>query len=220
MMISVTPLAWSQGVFGSGSYQRAGAWDLSLEFLYLDSESVSGGGEPGQQSSSLAIQDDWGFGFGFGYNYTNNWALSFDMSFLKPRYNATLVPEDPADPPQTISHKMDMFNGQVKGTYNLFDGPITPFVDLSAGFTHVDSNVANQPPITGCWWDPWWGYICRTFTSTYNDTSFSYGGGVGVRWDVGQDLFLRASYSVMKIDFSSSSDPTFGMGHLVIGWRY
>lgn len=220
LFLALAPLAWSQGAFRSGPNERAGEWNLSLEVLYLGSENLSGGSEPGQQVSSLGINDDWGFGFGFGYNFTNHLALSFDMNFLRPRYNATLVPEDPADGPETFSHHMDMFNGLVKGTYNLIDGPITPFVDLSAGFTYIDSNVADRPPTTGCWWDPWWGYICQTFTSTYSDTRFNYGGGVGIRWDINRDMFLRASYSIMKVDFGKTSDPEFGMGRLEIGWRY
>jgi opacity protein-like surface antigen len=217
-LIAMAPLAWSQSRFGAED--REGKWDLSLAAIYLGSESVSGGGEPGQQGSSLEIEDDWGFGINIGYNFTNHWALSFDMSFLRPRYNATLVGENPGDPPETFSHEMDMFSGLVKGTYNILNGPVTPFIDLSAGFTYIDSNVADRPPTTGCWWDPWWGYVCQTFTSTYSDTRFNYGGGFGVRWDINRDLFLRASYSIMVIDLGSSSDPTFDVGSLAIGWSF
>lgn len=214
ILIVFSTVAWSQG------YDRAQHWDLSIGALYMGSESIGGGGAQGQQSSSLEIDDDWGLGFTFGYNFTNHWALSFDLNFLTPRYQATLVPEDPADSPETFSHQMDMFSGLVRGTYNILQGPITPFIDLSAGFTYIDSNVADRPPTTGCWWDPWWGYVCQTFASTYNDTRFSYGGGFGVRWDIGSDMFFRATYSIMTLDMGNSSDPLLDIGRLDIGWRF
>jgi opacity protein-like surface antigen len=214
MLISLSPAAWSQ------AYDRAQNWDISVGVLYMGSESIGGGGPPGQQSSSLEIDDDWGLAFNFGYNFTNHWALSFDLSFLTPRYTATLVPEDPAASPESFSQNMDMFSGLVRGTYNFLSGPVTPFVDLSAGFTYLDSNVADRPPTTGCWWDPWWGYICSTYVSTYTDTRFNYGGGLGVRWDINSEVFFRATYSVMKLDIGNSSDPLFDIGRLEIGWMF
>jgi opacity protein-like surface antigen len=220
LLICMAPIAWSQGGSRFGSVERGGEWDISIGAVYMGSESVGGEGPEGQPSSSLEIDDDWGFAFAFGYNFTNHWALSFDMSFLTPRYQATLIGDQPGDTPETFSHKMDMFSGLVRGTYHFLEGPITPFVDLSAGFTYIDSNVADRPPTTGCWWDPWWGYVCQTFVSTYSDTRFNYGGGLGLRWDINSDLFLRATYSVMKLDLSSSSDPTFGIGRIDIGWGF
>ena len=132
------------------------------------------------------------------------------MTFLEPSYELTLVPDEPNPTPLTINEKLTLFNGMLTGTYNILKGPVTPFVDLTAGWTHVDSNVTDRPPVTGCWWDPWWGYICRSYWSTYSDTSFSYGGGLGVRWDISSAIFMRASYNMLRID--GGSDPTLGHG--------
>ncbi len=41
-----------------------------------------------------------------------------------------------------------------------------------------------------------------------------------MRWDFNRDMFLRASWSLMKSDTGSSNDPTFDMGRIEIGWRY
>ena len=205
---------WSQGAFQFGPDERAGEWDISFLAIYLDSEDLAGEG-----GSSLGIRDDWGFGFNIGYNFTNHLALGFEMNFLNPSYDATVIPEDPAETPVTFSHKMDMFNGLLKGTYNLFSGPFTPFVDVSMGFTYVDSRVADGPPSTGCWWHPWYGFICSQFWNTYDDTRFNYGGGLGLRWDINRNMFLRATYSLMRVDVGNTSDPTFDMGRLEFGWR-
>ena len=216
--------SWAQGAFRFGPDERAGEWNMSLEALYLASESVPGSLE----GTGLDIKDDWGFGFMLAYNFNNHLALGFEMSFLDPRYNYTYIPDDDGDPstppsgnPETISHKASIFNGLFRGTWNLFKGPFTPFVDLQAGWRYIDSNVASSPPVTGCWWDPWWGYVCRQFWNTYSDTSFTYGAGLGLRWDVSRDMFLRAGWSWMEVDTgSSSSSPTFEMGRIEVGWRY
>jgi len=98
--------------------------------------------------------------------------------------------------------------------------PVTPFIDLSLGLTNLDSNVTEGLPTTGCWWDYWWGYVCQSWWSTYSDTNFSYGGALGIRWDISSAIFLRASYNLLRIDTgSSSSDPTLDMGRIEIGWR-
>lgn len=206
---AATPFALNPSAFVD---ERAREWDFSLNATYLSSGSSSG-----SNGSSIDVDDDWGLGFRVGYNFNNHLALGFEMNFIEPRYELTLVPDEPNPTPLTISEKLTMFNGLLTGTYNVLKGPVTPFLDLSAGWTHLDSNVTDQPPFTGCWWDPWWGYICRTHWSTFTDTSFSYGGGLGIRWDISTNIFMRASYNMLRID--GSSDPTLDMGRIEFGWR-
>ena len=218
LLITVSSSAWAQGAFRYGPDERAGEWNLSLELLYQGSESFSG-----SNGSGAELQADWGFGFMIAYNFNNHLALGFEASFQDPRYNYTIVPEDSSGSPgapQTVSHTASIFNGLFRGTYNILSGPVTPFIDVLAGWRYIDSNVANSPPVTGCWWDPWWGYVCRNYWSTYSDSSFSYGAGVGMRWDFNRDMFLKASYSLQKTDTGSSGDPTFDVGRIEIGWRY
>jgi opacity protein-like surface antigen len=220
--ILVAVLAWAiwpvvasaQGSFGYGkTAERAQNWDFALQLLYQGSETSSG-----PNGSSADIDEELGLGFLFNYNFTNRLALGFDFNWVNPRYSAVLVPED-GSASRTINHKLDMFTGQFKGVFNLLEGPITPYAELSGGWTYIDSNVANAPPINGCWWDPWWGYVCSSFYSTYDDSSFSYGGGLGVRWDFGQNYFMRASYNILKLDVGAG-DPTFNSGRLEFGVRY
>jgi opacity protein-like surface antigen len=209
--------AWAQGAFRFGADERMGEWNFSLQAVYLDSASVSG-----ENGAGTELNDDWGFGFMLAYNFNNHLALGFEMSFLDPSYVATIIPEEPdgtPGTPQKISHNASVFNGLFKGTYNVLSGPVTPFVDVQAGWRYLDSNVSSSPPVTGCWWDPWWGYVCRQSWNTYDDTSFIYGAGLGLRWDINRDMFLRGSWSWNKGD-AGASDPTLEMGRLEIGWRY
>ena len=207
-------IAGAQGAFQvPQSQQRAEYWDFSLQAVFQNSESSRG-----PNGSSTDIDDEVGFGLAFAYNFTDHVALGIDMNWISPRYTAVLVPDD-GSPAQTISHKADILNFQLKGIYNLLDGPLTPYVEGSAGWTYVDSNVASSPPITGCWWDPWWGYICSTFWNTYSSTDFSYGGGVGLRWEFGGNMFVRGSYNILLVDAGRDEASLDGI-RVEFGWRY
>jgi hypothetical protein len=45
-------------------------------------------------------------------------------------------------------------------------------------------NIHDGPADTGCWWDPWWGYMCASFYDTYSNTVTSVLHGVGIRRDM------------------------------------
>lgn len=149
----------------------------------------------GQNGSSLDIDSELAWGFTIGWNWTERWNLSWRFLMSKPDYLATLVPEDADDPLQTLDYSADRYSNQLNATWHFFKGPLTPYLQAGIGYTKVDSNVPSQPPTTGCWWDPWWGYICETTWDTYDSSGFSYNVGLGLRWDVNQALFIRGAYN-------------------------
>ena len=123
--------------------------------------------------------------------------------------------------PDTIRSKLDMFSYEVKGVYHIIDGAFTPFVEASAGWTNMDSNIPDGPPTSGCWWDPWWGYICDSFYSTYSKTRFSYGGAVGFRFDTRGGAGIKASYGIKEIDTSNATESaSFELWRLELLWRF
>ena len=109
----------------------------------------------------------------------------------------------------------------IKGTLNFLEGPITPYVEAGLGWTEIDSNIQDQPPLTGCWWDPWWGYICDTFYSTYSKSQESFSGAAGLRWDIDNGLTLKAAYGVLNVKASrASGDANFEMYRVDLAWRF
>ena len=148
--------------------------------------------------SSIEVDDAIGWGFTIGYNLTANWNFSYKFTMASPDYTATIVPEPPEgeDPvPRVIDYQLDKYSHALNATWNWFDGPLTPFLQGGIGWTRIDSNIPSQPPQTGCWWDPWWGYICDTTWKTYETSDFAYNLGIGLRWDINGALFLRGSYN-------------------------
>lgn len=203
--------AWAQT-----SYKRAGTWDVGFVVLDTGSDTVYG-----EQGTSLAVEGDTGWGGWGSYNFTDRLAVSFDYTYLSPRYRATYRLDNGGGQLETLSHVASVGNLQVKGTFYFLDGPLTPYVEAGAGWAWVDSNVATGPPTTGCWWDPWWGYICQSYYNTYNDRSASYSAAVGIRWDLSADYTLRADYGILNVDTSAASDPIEVTAlRVAFGWRF
>lgn len=178
---------------------RASKWDLSFNLLHTESEKAGGA-----NGSGLEIDSELGWGFSVAYNLNTHFGLGFDFSHVRPNYTAKLVDEDGVS--TEIRHTLDITTGQFKGIWNFLEGPLTPYAEAGLGWTYIDSNVASEPPVTGCWWDPFWGWICSSFWNTYSDTSFSYGGAVGVRWEINPSVYLRGGYNLLKVDLSSAAN--------------
>jgi opacity protein-like surface antigen len=155
--------------------------------------------------AQLDVDSELGWGFSLGWNWTQNLNLSYRLLSTKPGYTATLVTDE--DPPEqrTVEHEMSKYSHQFNLTYNFMDGGFTPFVVAGIGVASVDSNVPTGAVEGGCWWDPWWGYICFTDWKTYTATELAYNLGLGFRWDINTALFTRGSYSVEYIDLDSGT---------------
>ncbi|MFK8042970.1 porin family protein [Congregibacter sp.] len=203
----------AQAQWAGPSTQREGKWETTFGLYLTGSESSDGLNE-----SSIDIDSGYGFGFSAGYNFTQNLALRFDGSWTRADYDAVLDTED--NGLVDISHRLDAFNGQFNGVWNMLDGPFTPYLQAGIGWTYLDSNVADGPPSTGCWWDPWWGYICSNFYSTYSETNFSYNVGAGLRYEFGRGMFVRGGWEHTTIDGGSGADPGFDAFRAELGWLF
>jgi opacity protein-like surface antigen len=214
--VSTIVLAFMPFTAVAQGMDRSGGWEWSVAGVFQQSKNV--GSEGG---STLDVDEGIGIGFSFGYNFSNKLTLGLDVDYLKPDYRAVLI-EDAIPPTSTtIDHEFTQFNTRIKATYNLMDAPLTPFLEAGFGWTFVDSNVADGPPITGCWWHPFWGYICDSFYNTFTETSFSYGAGVGLRYQFVGGTFVKASYNVWEMDgVGQSQDPTVGAARIEVGWGF
>jgi opacity protein-like surface antigen len=169
---------------------RDGTWEAALLIGNQGGLDVSG-----ENGSSLDLDSELGWGFSLGWNLTSKWNFNYRFMLAKPGYTATIVPENTALPPQTLSYDADRYSNQLNAVFNFFDGPLTPYLQAGIGYTMLDSNVPSAPPDVACWWDPWYGYICFSDWETYDTSGFSYNLGAGLRWDVNPALFLRGAYN-------------------------
>jgi opacity protein-like surface antigen len=193
---------------------RAGTWDVGFTGLDTSSDSISGSG-----GSGLSVEGDLGWGFTTNYNITNRLALGGDFTWLSPDYQAKQV-IDGTNTVVTVDAELDVATLHFKGTFYLTEGAVAPYIEAGGGWTRIDSNIADGPPTTGCWWDPWWGYICTSFYDTYAETRTSYTYGVGLRWDVSDDFVVRGSYGILDVDTANSEDVNMDVIRVDFGWKF
>lgn len=214
--ILIAALALTMPALAFAQTNRAGSWEWSVVAVYQDS--ASSGAEGG---SNLAVDNELGLGIGFGYNFTNKLSLGVDLEWLRPDYTATLISD--ASPPENsvINHTMSQFNGRIKGTLTFLETPLSPYVEAGIGWSYFDSNIADGPPITGCWWHPWWGYICENYYSTFSSTEFTYGGALGLRYMMRGGVTLKLSVNQYWIDVGNAgADPELNAARLEVGWTF
>lgn len=182
--------------FGS----RDGRFETSVILAYQ-----SGINQTSEGGSSLDIDSSAGWGVSFGWNWTAKLNLAYRLMANKPSYLAVIVPEDPGELTQTFEQKLSKVSHQLNATYHFLDGSLTPYVSAGIGYTKLDSNIAEGPPLVGCWWDPWWGYICFGEWETFSTSEFSYNVGVGLRWDINNAVYTRAAYNREFISLKNGS---------------
>ena len=223
IFILVAPAISAAQGYGSG---RAQSWDFSFGLIYQQADTAAGPGDVDPApKSSLEVDSEFGFGMNVGYHFTDHFNLSADFEFLRPDYTAVVItepnPPDGSMETTTINHRLSQFNGRLKGTYYFTDGPFVPYVEAGFGWTYIDSNVADGPPQGFCWWHPWWGYICESFVSTFSTTETTYGGALGVRYEMPGNSFIKASYNYWVLDTGGQrADPTLESIRVEYGWRF
>lgn len=192
---------------------RKGELEWSFAVIAQDSESAGSAG-----GSVVDVDSAIGLGFGFGYFVGDRFSIGADIEWLSPDYRATLVDENGNT--STFDHELSQFNFRFKGSYYFLDGPFTPYVELGAGWTYVDSNVADGPPLVGCWWHPWYGYICEGFYNTFDETSFTYGSALGLSYRLRGGTTLRLSYNTYGLDSDDAPEPTLNAFRFEVAWGF
>jgi opacity protein-like surface antigen len=218
-LIAVAAAALALGVAAPAvaqkrSADRAGTAEFGLQLMDFSGVHVDG-----LHGAALDVEGDLAWGFVGGYNFNDHFMLGGEMSWASPSYRATFAPNP--GPLQGINANLDLGTFILKGTFNFFNGPLTPYAEVGAGWVHVDSNIVNGQPSTGCWWDPWWGYVCTTFYDTYSDTRTAWTYALGVRWDVSDSIALRASYGYLDLDTShATKDVSLDTWRAELVWKF
>ncbi len=199
---------------GAQASDREGRWDFSLGAVYQDSSDMNLG-----DGSTMNTDGELGFVATAGYNITDKFATNFGFQYSGVGYNADTY--DDGGAPLGISGSYDTWTMSANAIFNIMDGPITPYVGAGLGWTWIDTNIPSGPPSTGCWWDPWWGYVCYTSYPSHSIDAFSYQAVLGVRWELNDMTFLRFGYVSQWMDFDGvESTPRFDALSLEIGWIF
>lgn len=213
LTLAVCGIILGSAAHADAQSRRDGRWESSVQLLYSSSENFSG-----DRQSKVDIDSDIGLGFGIAYNFSEHLSVGGEFLYLAPDYEAVFNTDEAGL--VSVDHEMDIFSGQFGATWNFLDKAFTPFVSAGLGWTYVDSNIADGPPVTGCWWDPFWGYICDTYYDSYDDTSFSYSVAAGLRYELNNDMLLKATINHTEIDGDEGFDPSLDIFKIELGWMF
>ena len=211
VMLTTICSAWSLAAHAG----RDPGWEFGGEVIYQDSKNISADG-----GSSAAIDSDVGLALTFGYRVSERLEVNFGLDWNNVDYKANLISADLPNLSASVDGELESFTPRVGVNFNFLEGPITPFVNGTIGYSFIDTNIPDGPPQTGCWWDPWYGQICGTWQSTRSVDEFIYGAGVGVRWDTSDTLSVKLEYQKRWIDSNNAGSPDFDQLKLGLSWMY
>lgn len=214
LLAGLSGLAMAQSA-AAQSADREGRWESRIGALFLNSSDADFEG-----GTTAEFDSDTGFRFGFAYHYTDNLEVGLNLGVGTTDYRADVAGDEPGEF-FAVRGELEYTTLTLDGTYNMLAGPFSPFLTAGIGWSWADTNIATGPPETGCWWDPWWGYVCTSFQDTRTIDGFAYGVGVGARYDVTETVVVLGSYRINWIDFDKAeSTPDFDGFELSFGWKF
>ena len=199
----------------------AGDWEFRIGPDFVLSKTVNF-----KEGSSLKLDSSTGGKIGFAYYMTDAFSLGADFAYGRSNFSGTVVGNSggtPGQPPNTATienGRAELSTFNFTGTYHLLDGPIKPFLALGLGYNWTSTNIAVGPPVTGCWWDPWYGYICSGYQPTHGGSSLTYQAGVGVQYNFSRNFAIDADYKETWIQLhNASGTPGFGSVEVMFIFR-
>lgn len=211
--LATSPETVGQG--GPHAASRAGRWEARLGLTSSNSTDVEFEGD-----TTADIDGSTGFALGIAWHYTDHLQFGSTLTYDQKDYTVEIAGADPGDS-FTSKGGLDTTTLMVDAAYNLLSGPLTPFVAAGIGWSWVDTNVASGPPEIGCWWHPWWGYVCTGWQDTRTVDGLAYELGLGLRYDLGGPFVVDGSYRMRWIDFENATgNPAFDGFQLNLGWKF
>ncbi len=202
------------GIAAAQSADRTGTWEAGFKLMDTSGEFVNG-----ENGSSLDIDSELAWGFAAGYHLNEHFELAGEITWSDPNYFAEF-PLDPSNVVVTVDAELDIWSTDFKAVFNLLDRSFTPYAEIGYGWTVVDSNIQDGAADTGCWWDPWWGYMCASFYDTYESTITALSYGVGLRWDLSDSSVLKASYGIREYDLDRAEDLEQDAISVEFAWKF
>ena len=194
------------------SAQRDRGWELGLDIVYQDATTFDFDG-----GSKLELDEDLGLSLIFAYRYNAHLEAQFAFDWNSVDYSGQLVLQDRTS--RRASGDMDTFTPRFDVHFNLLSKPITPYVMAGIGYAFINTDIPEGRPQTGCWWDPWYGYICTDYQDTKDVEELTYQYGLGIRSDYSRTGSMRFAYERHYLDIGRTSSMPY-VDQFKIGWIY
>ncbi len=190
-------------------------WQTRLGINYMPTTNTGFDG-----GSTVEFNTSTGFLVGIGYELSQHFEVGANFTYDERDYEARLAGDDPGEV-FPVTGSLESMGVMFDATYYFMTGRFTPFITTGIGWNFVDTNIPTEPPQVGCWWNPWYGYICEGFQDTKNVDGFAYQLGAGMRYRLSPSLSLSGSYEMSWLDFpKAQGTPTFDGFQLILNWGF
>jgi opacity protein-like surface antigen len=190
-------------------------WQTRLGVNYQPTTDVDFDG-----GSEVEFNSSTGFLVGLGYDFSDRLQVGANFTYDERDYEASLAGDEPGER-FAARGDLEAMGVMVDLTYYFMTGRVTPFVATGIGWNFVDTNIPTSPPQVGCWWNPWYGYICQGFQDTKSVDGFAYQATAGLRYRVGPSISLSGSYRMNWMDFpKADGTPGFESFQFVVNWGF
>jgi opacity protein-like surface antigen len=185
----------SRAFNGKDEISREGTKDVYIFSNFVKSDPIQY--KSGPANVPIDVDDTYLWGFGFGGFFSDQLAMRFELGFGDTVLHARTGGGD-------INRDAWLSTGMFNLDYALTLQRLTPYITGGIGWQYLEAEVATVGfPV---WvWDPWYGWILSYPTAVYTEWDFAYQTGIGLRWDVGDGLFLRVGYDLNWVDYHNAS---------------
>lgn len=194
---------------------RVEKWEFFLAPQYSNSKLLQF-----ENGAEADINERTSLGFGLGYNINHHIELSLLFASSHSNYTGTRILDDGSNTAEKFTATLFTSSLNLGFTFNFLKAPFTPYISANVGSTFIDSGVPTGTITTGCWWDPWWGYICAPRAQTHTSTEVNYGAGVGLRYDLNRKLYIKGGVATNIIDLGSSNTADFTSYQFIFGFMF
>jgi opacity protein-like surface antigen len=225
--VAAAALGASQGAlaqYGGGQSvgASAGDWEFRIGPVFTESKNIGFNG-----GSNANIDSTTGVKIGTGWYVSPQLVIGMNFAWAQSTFDGTVkgntsnTPGAPSISSQIENGHVDFSTLMFDATYTFLDGPFKPLIEAGLGWNWLNTNIAAGPPQYGCWWDPWWGYICSGYQPTHGSSSFTYQVGAGVQFNFNRSFAVNVDYRYTWFQLSNSTGtPAIGSVELMFVWRF
>lgn len=197
------------------AWSNSGPWQARIGANYQPTQDIDFDG-----GSRVEFNSSTGFLIGLSYALSEHFEVGGNLSYDDRDFEGILA-GDETDIRFPVRGNVESTGVMFDLSYYFLTGRIRPFVSTGAGWNFVDTNIPTAPPQVGCWWNPWYGYICEGFQETKSVDGFAYQAAAGVNVRMNSTLSLSGSYRMNWVDYpKADGTPTFDAIQLILHWAF
>jgi opacity protein-like surface antigen len=166
------------------------------EYLHQDNTTFS---DPYFGTVTMKMDDTGLGGVGFAYHFNDFFSLRSDFMFGEATVR-TLAPDGTeVIPTETAFLQTGRFNLD----YNMINRRLTPVLTAGIGYQYFQIDSQNS------------------YNSYYYETDFTWNVGVGFRWNVTDNFFIKVMGGAQWLEYSGANNITTQIeGFFVLGWMF